>query len=104
MSKSISVSYLSGEVTLELQLTYVIQMMGDIQSIACSVDGNHFPNWLQLRKFELLSLKEKSFYTPLFNEINNNKNIDTVLFIDKVYAAIMRAEKLKVRTFEGEAV
>jgi len=101
---SINVSYVFGDGPVEIPLTYAINMAGDVQTIVCSVSGNRFPNWLQLRKFEMSSLKEKNFYTPLYSEINNNKNMDTGLFIDKVYTDIMHAEKFKVRVFESDAV
>ena len=42
--------------------------------------------------------KEKTKYMPLFNEINNGKNMATVLFIDKAYTDIMAAEKLILLT------
>ena len=101
---SINVSYLLGDGPVEIPLTYVINMAGDVQTIVCSVSGNRFPNWLQLRKFEMSSLKEKNVYVPLYSEINNNKNMETGLFIDKVYADIMLAEKFKVRTFVSDVV
>ena len=103
MKKSITVSYLIGEGMTEIQLSYLSSLAGNVHTILCSVDGSRFPNWLQLRKFELLSLKESNVYTPLYNEVNNNKNMDTGLFIDKVYTEIMHAEKMKVKTFVGEA-
>ena len=99
MSKTITVSYSFRDVPADIQLSYSIQMAGNVQTIACSIVGNQFPNWLQLRKFEMLSQKEQNVYVPLFSEINNYKNLDTVLFIDKVYTDIMQAEKMKVRIF-----
>ncbi len=96
MSKSIMVAYNRGATLVEVNLSYSTQMNGNIQTIVCSVGDTHIPFWLQLRKFEMVSMKDKNVYMPLFNEINNEKNMDTVLFIDKVYAEIMLAEKLKV--------
>ena len=78
-------------------------MSDNTQTISCAVEGNHFPIWLQLRKFEMQSTNEKNVYTPLFNETNNGKNLDTILFIDKAYVEIMKGEKLKVRNFEAVA-
>jgi hypothetical protein len=66
------------------------------------VTSEHIPNWLQLRKFDIASMHEKHGYVPLFNEINNEKNLDTILFIDTVYSDIMRTEKLKVKGFAEE--
>ena len=104
MSKGINVSYLIGDGPVEIPLTYAINMQGDVHTIVCSVTGSRFPNWLQLRKFEMSSLKELNLYTPLYSEVNNNKNMDTGMFIDKVYADIMIAEKLKVRIFVNDTV
>ena len=104
MSKAITVSYFGGVDQVEISLSYVINMTGNVQTIACSVSGSRFPNWLQLRKFEMSSLKENNIYTPLYSEVNNNKNMDTGLFIDKVYTNIMLTEKLKVRIFANDAV
>ena len=102
MGKNITISYFWGDGLVEIPLTYAINMLGNVQTILCSVDGSRFPNWLQLRKFEMSSLKEHNIYTPLYSEINNNKNMDTGLFIDKVYSDIMLAEKLKVRIFVND--
>ena len=102
MSKGINVSYFFGDGDVEIPLTYVINMQGNVQTIACSVNGTRFPNWLQLRKFEMSSLKDHNVYTPLYSEVNNNKNMDTGLFIDKVYTDIMSAEKLKVKIFSND--
>jgi hypothetical protein len=42
-------------------------------------------------------MHEKNGYVPLFNEINNEKNLATILFIDQAYTDIMKAEKLKIK-------
>ena len=102
MSKCITVSYSWGNAPVDIQLSYAINMLGNVQTIACSVDGSRFPNWLQLRKFEISSLKEHNVYTPLYSEVNNNKNMDTGLFIDKVYSDIMLAEKFKIKAFAND--
>ncbi len=95
MNRSISIDC-RGNVPGQLRLVYRIETVENVQTISCSVDEKSFPVWLQLRKFEMLSLKEKQGYTLLFNELNNSKNMATSLFIDQVYSTIMLAEKMKV--------
>ncbi len=95
MSRSITVSY-PGDLQVQIQLTYSIETVENLQTINCSVDGKYFPIWLQLRKFEMQSLKDRNGYIPLFNEVNNSKNMATSLFIDQAYSDIMLSEKLKI--------
>ena len=95
MANSIIISY-PGETPVPIRLSYSIEMAENVQTINCCVDEKHFPIWLQLRKFALLSLKDKNNYTPLFNEVNNSKNMATSLFIDLAYTDIKHAEKFKV--------
>ncbi len=102
MNKSITVSCVINDKENEIVLSYETQVFGDTHKIVCSVVGNTIPNWLQLRKFEMASLKEKNKYIPLFNEINNGKNMATVLFIDKAYTDIMASEKLKILDMAGD--
>ncbi len=80
----------------ELDISYVINVSGDIQEITCTIVGPRFPIWLQLRKFILMSQKKDSHYVPLFSELNNSKNLATTLFIDQAYTSIMSREKFKV--------
>jgi hypothetical protein len=95
MNRSITVSCIDN-VPAQIQLTYTIQTVENVQTILCSVEEKHFPAWLQLRKFEMLSVKEKHGYVQLFNEVNNSRNMATSLFIDQAYTDIMTAEKLKM--------
>jgi hypothetical protein len=95
MQHSILISY-PEETVLPLKIDYSIVLTDEMHTITCTVDGNRFPIWLQLRKFNMLSLKKKGFYIPLYNEANNSKNMDTTLFIDLVYSRIMDVEKLKI--------
>jgi hypothetical protein len=98
MSKSISISFGFGDAIFQIGLKYAIQVQENTQTISCSVEGLQLPLWLQLRKFEVSSLNEQNVFVPLYNEVNNGKNMATVLFIDKAYFDIMRAEKLQVAT------
>jgi hypothetical protein len=95
MSKFITVSAPT-DTTLPIQLAYSIAVVANIQTISCSISEPHHPQWLQMRKFDLLSMKEKNGYVPLFNELNSSKNMATSLFIDQVYSDIMLAEKFRV--------
>jgi hypothetical protein len=97
MTKNITVSHLGDDASVQIQLQYTIEVLGNVQTITCSVEGKQLPVWLQLRKFKMMSLNENNSYVPLHNEGNNDKNLDTTLFIDKVYTDIMRAENFKVR-------
>jgi len=79
-----------------ITLSYSIELAENIQTINCSVTEKYSPAWLQLRKFNLLSRKEKNTYVPLFNEINSSRNMATSLFIDSAYVNIMHAEKMLI--------
>ncbi|MFI5195656.1 MAG: hypothetical protein ACHQD8_01075 [Chitinophagales bacterium] len=102
MYKSITIHSSFNNVPSEIQLTYTVQLVETVHTISCCVISEHIPNWLQLRKFEITSIHEKQGYVPLFNEINNEKNLATILFIDQVYTNIMKAEKLRVKAFAEE--
>jgi len=96
MDKKITLSYDSGKAIVEVPLTYTVELLGNVHTITCHVGGPPFPLWLRTRKFELMSSLENKKYTPLFNEINHGRNLDTTLFIDLAYNNIMKAEKLVV--------
>jgi hypothetical protein len=84
--------------TTQVLIAYTIESLDDIQSIACTINPGSFnvPSWLQIRKFELKSIKSDEGYMPLFSDNGNIKNMDAVLFIDKTYDAIMQKEKFKI--------
>lgn len=91
MNNYITIAYPQNE-ACEIQVLYTIEQTGDIQTISCSIEGRGSPYWLQLRKFSMSSQKRQGGYEALFNEVNNSKNMDTALFIDLVYANIMKRE------------
>ena len=97
MAKPITVPFSFNGADIEIPLTYTIESTGTIQTISCSVLSKTNPQWLQIRKFDLVSFKENNAYIPMYNERNNEKNQASALFIDKVYENIMQAEKLKVK-------
>ncbi len=90
MEKFIIVNYPESRSTA-LKVNYSIQLDGKLQTIACYVDDRQsIPKWLQLHKFDFVSLKNRdTTYSLLFEETKYNKNLDTLLFMDKVYAMIM---------------
>jgi hypothetical protein len=98
MKNSVIVDYPTGS-TNQLEVKYTIELNKNIQTVNCEVEEGHFPVWLQLRKFSILSVKESGSYTTLFNEINNSKNLDTCLFIDLVYSSIMKRKHCKLTHF-----
>lgn len=95
MTKTITVLS-TGDLPVQIHLSYSIKVVENVHTISCAVDEKHFPIWLQLRKFDMLSLKQKKGFLPLFNEVNNSRNMATSLFIDMVYTKIMSAEKMDV--------
>lgn len=97
MSNSITVIY-PGKEPEAILLNYDIELTGKRQTITCYIvnEGVAQPVWLQLKKFSIPSLKEAKGYLPVFEQANNNNNIDTSLFIDHVYRQIMGQEKLVI--------
>lgn len=95
MAKEISINYEVNGTETAVPLNYIIEMIGAVQTIVCTVrtSGFHVPAWLQLRKFELKSVLSDGSYMPLFTDNSNIKNMDTALFIDKAYDEIMIKEK-----------
>jgi hypothetical protein len=81
-----------------------MEALANILTITCSVDIKSAPQWLQMRKFDITSRQDGKVYIPLFNALNNEKNTDTVLFIDQVYTDIMRMEKLVVELYTENLV
>jgi len=96
MNNTVTVAYPVGSDT-QIEVHYAIELTDDIQTISCQIEGKIFPNWLQLRKFTMSSVHELGDYIPLFNELNNSKNMDTTLFIDMVYTSIMNTEHFNCR-------
>jgi hypothetical protein len=98
MEKIITVPY---EVSADGQIrsipvSYKMDTDGDMRTITCTVNpGNSLlPFWLQ-RKFSIKLLFTNGSYVHLFDESNIIKNLDTSIFIDKVYAGIMAKEKIR---------
>jgi len=92
MINSLLVAY-PPESDYEIEVQYSIDYAGNMQTINCSVEGKGRPQWLQLRKFSMSSLSDHGTLVPLYNELNNSRNMDTMLFIDTVYSDIMKLER-----------
>lgn len=91
MSNFIMITYPSDSAA-QIKVFYAVEQTQGMHMISCSVE-ERIPLWLQLRKFNLFSLRERNNYVPLFNELNNSRNMDTSLFIDLVYSTIMKLER-----------
>lgn len=99
MEKEISVSYEVNNTIITVLVAYKIELNEDIQTISCTVNPVSFtvPQWLQLRKFELKSIRSNDGdYMPIFTDNDNIKNINAALFIDRAYNDIMKKEKFKM--------
>lgn len=80
-----------------IQVNYRITKSGETQKIECVVDKKQgIPSWLQMEKFNLTAMKFDDAYDLVFEPKKYDKNLDTVLFIDEVYAEIMRAESYRI--------
>lgn len=74
-----------------VSVNYKITKQGPIKTITCIVpDKDNIPNWLELQKFEMTAMKFDNKYNLLFEQRKFNRNLDTVLFIDKVFEKIMK--------------
>ena len=99
MQKQISIPFTP---TLENQLfnvpiAYSIEKTGEYLNIQCQI-GNEIPqqsDWLQLRNFQIRSTKTPEGYVQLFDDYEDARNLDTTLFIEIAYMAIMKKEKHK---------
>ncbi|NGM61506.1 hypothetical protein G5B30_06180 [Sphingobacterium sp. SGG-5] len=96
MEKFVIVNYPASRAT-SLKVNYSIQLSGKLQTIECHVDDKQpLPKWLQLHRFNFVSLKSQNTYSLLFEESKYNKNLDTLLFMDEVYASIMEQRNFQV--------
>lgn len=80
-----------------LKINYSMEHQGDYHTIECTVDQEQAkPSWLQLYKFNFVSLKIKGYYNLLFEPSKYDKNLQTLLFMDQVYVLIMSRAKYKI--------
>jgi hypothetical protein len=95
---AITISYDEAvQAPVSVALFYEIEQVEDVQTITCIVKaGEALPAWLQLRKFQVAARKVRGGFMTLYDERNEDKNLDCTLFIDQAYAAIMKKEKKRV--------
>lgn len=90
MSRYITLRYPNGK-TDALKINYNMEQHGDLHTLHCTVELQEVkPEWLQSCNFHFVSLKRKSHYSLLFEGSKYNKNLETLLFMDEVYATIMQ--------------
>lgn len=78
-----------------LKINYKITQENNIHTIACTVDPKYqVPSWLQSTKFNFNSLKRNDHFSLLFEDMKFNKNLETILFMDRCYAKIMKSSAL----------
>lgn len=96
MSKHITLRYPNVQADA-LKINYSMEQQGDLHTLYCTVELREVkPEWLQSCNFRFVSLKKKSHYSLLFEESKYNKNLETLLFMDEVYATIMRQARYPV--------
>jgi len=77
-----------------INVNYKVSNNGNVKTITCSLpDKGNIPNWLELQNFELTALKIDQEYNLLFEQRKFDRNLETVLFIDKVFEKIMDVRK-----------
>ncbi|WP_270087352.1 hypothetical protein [Sphingobacterium sp. SYP-B4668] len=73
-----------------VNVSYSISKQGNLKTITCAVANTEaVPAWLELRKFELIGIKSNETYDLLFEQRKYEKNLDTILFMDKVFEKII---------------
>lgn len=78
-----------------LKVIYTMSKEGKYHHIECVVDPSyHKPDWLEMFKFNFISIKKDNHYSLLFDDLKYNKNLPTIHFIDHVYASIMQSNSL----------
>lgn len=84
-----------------LKVNYNMAQEGKYHTIQCMIDQEQAkPSWLQLHKFDFVSIKNDGCYSLLFEGSKFDKNLDTVLFMDQVYASIMTQANYKIDLFQ----
>jgi len=100
MENTITVPYLTSNkaASINVLLKYNIERVDNIQTVTCTISKSEevIPLWLHPHKFEIKSVYNNGKYETLFNFENNTKNLDSALFIDESYLAIMTKERLKI--------
>lgn len=89
MSSNILIHYPKAN-SRPVSVNYKISIEGGLKTITCVVpDKDNAPSWLELQKFELQAMKFDNSYDLVFEQRKFDRNLDTVLFMDKVFEKIM---------------
>lgn len=73
-----------------VDVNYKITKEGNLKTITCLInDKINMPKWLELQKFELTAIKFDNSYDLVFEHKKFDRNLDTVLFMDRVFQKIM---------------
>lgn len=101
MEKKIQIPYniVSRQMDTVVSVSYNIERLSKEILINCNVlieEGGH-NSWLSVRKFQLKATHINGYYSLIFNDRNMLQALDATLFIERVYIAIMKAEKLAVQ-------
>lgn len=95
MIKELPVAFTVNETEVVIPVSYRIDMSGNVQTLTCWV-GASSPAWLAIRKFEYRSIMTDGLYTPIFEDNNQAKNINVVMFLDKVFEEVMEFENCPI--------
>lgn len=94
MKKEIYLNYPNAS-SGEIKVNFKVTQENNIHHIECAVDtADKVPNWLQSTRFNLTSMKKNNHCSLLFEEMKYNKNLDTILFMDRCFAKIMESLNL----------
>jgi len=96
MNNKITISFTPDKIPVDVALTYNIDVADGMHTVHCSVCAP-YPQWLQLRKFNIASVIKKNGHELLFDAANADANLATSQFIDSAYDHIMKAEKKAFR-------
>lgn len=89
MSNNILIHYPKAN-SRPVSVNYKISNEDGLKTITCVVpDKENTPAWLELQKFELQAMKFDKGYDLVFEQRKFDRNLDTVLFMDKVFEKIM---------------
>lgn len=98
MNKEIVINETFEEVSFDVVISYLIESGDGIQTITCKIEtkGCYLPMWLGTRAFNFKSSMHNGTYTQLHNHLPD-RNLNMLLFMDKVYMSIMETERLKTQ-------
>jgi len=98
MKHSISIGYITTRnISHNIPVSYKINEEAAQMTLSCLLEQpGAYPDWLQMRKFEVVAQLQKDGYSALYNEDNEARNIDCALFIDAAFKGILLQEKMRM--------